>query len=156
MNRDTMGRFPIDWPSIRSWNWGIYRLQTPQIIRYARFLSWNWKVRNYRLSFTGAENRHLFLSKHQPVQVLQGPSYCSSMMPRGHRTPRMQEIAFQGIYISKFSQGSMLPHPLEVRSRASGQSRQIIPIRPYESAKLKNWIKTMYYNDNNCIIYNFK
>ena len=39
---------------------------------------------------------------------------------------------------------------------ASRQSRHIIPIRPYESAKLKNWIKTMYYDDNNYIVYNFE
>ena len=39
---------------------------------------------------------------------------------------------------------------------ASWRNRQIIPIRPYESVKLKKWIKTMYYDDNNCIIYNFK
>ena len=69
-----MGILPIGCPSTRLRNWEIHDLYTP-IVRYARFLSWNWDVRNSRMSFTGVENGHLFLSPHQPAQILQGPSY---------------------------------------------------------------------------------
>ena len=50
-------------------------MYTP-IVRYARFLSWNFDVRNARMAFIGVENGNLFLSQHHPVQILQEPSHC--------------------------------------------------------------------------------